>query len=249
MGLTDTTSRPDPWALLRSGNYEPGLALIRAAFAETATPSHTLELGIAYLWTEDYSSAGRHFDDAIRKFPQSISSFYGMAGTAHWCIGEYPAAVERWSAGLGARYADAAGLGVRLPLLLLIASIFAPSVFPRSQAEDVLAEKAKDKRANHWPGSLSRFVLNRKLSQENEASIPARKECEKSHRDWLIRFYKYILDYGNGSLSPSQLVGFMRSLTDTSQPSFSDHDYFLSLMWSEEFFIARVNAQTGSPHQ
>ena len=247
MRAADTTEKPDPWALLRSGNYEDGLALLREAFTEIAPPSHIMELGVAYLWTGDYPSASTHFENAIRNYPQSMSSFYGMAGAAQWCVGKYPAAVERWSAGLGAQYADAAGLGVRLPLLLFVASILAPDAFPMSKAEDVLAEKAKDIRANHWPGALSRLVLNRKLSQGNETLIPAVKESEKNHRDWLIQFYRCTLDYSAGNLSPSQFTGFMRSLTDTSQPSFSDQRYFLSLIWREEFFIARVNAQSDTP--
>jgi hypothetical protein len=66
-----------------------------------------------------------------------------MAGTAKWRANEHGAAIEDWHAGLRAhQYADAGGLGVKIPLLLFVASILDPPVFPRKQAEEVLRKKA-----------------------------------------------------------------------------------------------------------
>jgi hypothetical protein len=126
MAMTSSSSDLNPWHLLRYGDAEQALALLRRVYARQSTPSHIMELGVAYLWTGDYDSARAHFNDAIRKFPRSMSSFYGMAGVAEWCMGECAAAVGDWRAGLNARFADAAGLGIRLPLLLFTASVLAP---------------------------------------------------------------------------------------------------------------------------
>jgi len=89
-----------------------------------------------------------------------------------------------------------------------------------------------------------RFILDPKSSQDTLALVSTSKEFEKKHRDWVIRFYGHILKFDEGSLTPMRFKEVMQSLTDTAQPSFSDHDYFLSLMWNEEFFIARHIAQS-----
>jgi tetratricopeptide (TPR) repeat protein len=244
METTSNAHGPNHWHLLRHGDKISGLVLIQEVYKRAATPSHIMELGVAYLWTEDYSLAAAHFNNAIRQFPRSMSSFYGMAGAAQWCIGEYPAAVDFWREGLNTEYVDAAGLGASLPLLLFVASILVPDVFPRTRAEGILVEKAKDQRAARWPGTLLRFVLDPNSPQDTLALVSTSKEFEKKHRDWVIRFYRHILKFDEGSLTPMQLKEVMQSLADTSQPSCSDDDYFLSLMWNEEFFIARHIAQS-----
>ena len=91
-----------------------------------------------------------------------------------------------------------------------------------------------------------RFVLGRESSRAVLASVSVGKEFDNQHRDWLVRFYEHLLRYGSGDLTSTQLGGLMRTLTDTSTPQFSNQDYFLSLMWSEEFFIAREKSKSAT---
>jgi hypothetical protein len=233
----------DPWQLLRHGNAERGLALVREACEREQTPSHIMELGIAYLWTGDYYSAHIHLSNAIQMFPLSMSGFYGVDGIAKWCMGECSAAVDDWRTGMNAQYTDAAGLGVRLPLLLFVASILYPEVFPRKKAEQILAQKTEDARADHWPGTLAKFVLGLESAEGATEPRSVMKESDKKHREWLIRFYGHLLHFGTGNLTSTQLAELMRTATDALQQPFSDQDTFLSLMWSGEFFIARHQTQ------
>ena len=203
-----------------------------------------MELGVAYLWTEDYASASAHFESAIKDFPGHATSFYGMAGVSQWCLGQPSAAVADWRVGLTAQYADTSGLGIRLPLLLFVACILEPKAFRRSEAEGILQEKVKDGRARPWRGMLARFALGLADKEDCLALEPLTKDFERQHREWMVRFYQYLLLFGNGDLTPAQFFELMRRATDTSQPEFFDQNYFLSLMWSEEFFIARRQVQS-----
>jgi tetratricopeptide (TPR) repeat protein len=123
MTSANVTDGLGPWQLLRYGDAERGLALLREAYMRQRSSSHIMELGVAYLWTGDYASASAHFRSAIEEFPRHASSFYGMSGVSHWCLGESNAAVADWLTGLKAQYSETAGLGIRLPLLLFSASI------------------------------------------------------------------------------------------------------------------------------
>jgi tetratricopeptide (TPR) repeat protein len=239
----NAVNNPNPWNLLRYGDAEAGLAVIREACARQSTASHIMELGIAYLWTGDYQSAFTHFNEAIHQYPRSMSGFYGMAGAAQWCMGQYSGAVDGWNRGLKAEYADAAGLGIQLPLLLFLASRLDPEVFPKKKAEGMLVEKAKDLRAGHWPGSLARFVLGQSSSEDALDSIPEGGSFGKKLGLWWIQFYGHLLELDAGILTSVEFAQLMKGLTDTSQPLFSDQDDFLSVLWSEEFFIARHIAQ------
>jgi hypothetical protein len=237
--MTENHDEMDAWYLLRDGDTDKGLTLLKKAYVQSATPSHIMELGVAYIWLNDYAAAVEHFGSMIRQFPHLMSSFYGMAGVAHWCIEEPAAAVEYWHEGLNAQYADAAGLGAHLPLLLFLASILEPETFSLSQAEKNLIGRAEDKRARIWPGTLIRFVLGMGSSIDTLALASVTSESESKHRKWLVDFYTQILEFRDKRSASERLVKFMRIATNVLQPSFSDRRYFLLLIWSEEFFIAR----------
>lgn len=229
----------DPWHMLRFGDKKQGLALIRENHEREQTPSHIMELGNAYLWIADYEAAKDHFSKAIRKFPLSMSSFYEMLGVARWCLAEYGGAVNDWSKGLRAQYADCAGLGISLPLLLFAASILRPSAFPKKEAEESLTRKIADPRSRHWPGTLAGFVLGGTSFEEAIDLTASTKEFDRKHREWKVEFYKSVLEFETHRVSRDQLSRSMGMATDTTHPLFSDQHYFLSLMWSAEFFIAR----------
>jgi hypothetical protein len=167
-----------------------------------------------------------------------------MAGAAQWCMDQPAPAVDTWQAGLNAEYTDAAGLGVRLPLLLFAASILKSEVSLRKEAEATLREKATDLRAGYWPGVLTRFVLGRVSAEEALGSISLSETLGREHVLWWLRFYGHLLELDSGILTKAEFAALMRILTDTSQPSFSDLDYFLTVLWTEEFFIARHSARS-----
>lgn len=236
----------NPWHLLRYGDRDRAIALIREAYMREPTPSYIMELGIAYLWIRDYRSAAEHFTNAIGRFPQSMSSFYGMAGVAQWCLQEDGTAVDTWQTGLRAEYADAAGLGVKIPLLLLVASILKPDVFARKKAEVILRKKSNDPRASRWPGALTRLVLGEMSPQELPSPIAhvGNERVARQHKEWLVQFYQCILEFGSGAITSSQLAVSMRTATDTTAPQFSDDNYFVDAIWNEEFFIARQRGES-----
>jgi hypothetical protein len=221
-----------------------------------------MELGAAYLWVEDYQAAEKHFQHAIESARNVGDTFYGMAGVARWCRDDAHAAVRHWSSGLDAPYAIG-GIGIKLPLLLLMASVLRPTIYPKDIAERILRERLKSPRAKGWPGSLAKFVLGLDSNVEHalafkawpisnleEAERKRREEASRRTREWLIRFYEHILEFGNGHLNPTQFKECMRGVTDVSTPEFSNELYFLSLIRNEEFFIARHETfamSTGPP--
>lgn len=231
-----------PWQSLRSGNVKHGLDLMREGYRGDPSASHIMQLGVGYLWVQDYLAAREHFQEAVERYPRSMSSFYGMAGVAHWCIDEPAAAVKCWQLGLNAEYADAAG-GIHLPLLLFVASILKPASSSRNEAEQLLKKKTRDPRVKNWPGPLAKFVLNG-LNQEalEDLSKEQTKREISPYRKWLIRFYKDVLDLGRGDLKSERFKKQLELMVDTKQPEWLDEKNFVHLVWNEEFFIARYEA-------
>ena len=90
--------------------------------------SRIMQMGVAYLWLEDYAAAWEHFHAANQRYPKHSAIFHEMAGAAKWCLDEPNDAVNQWLAGLKCAYADSAG-GVRCPLLLFTASVTNQGVF------------------------------------------------------------------------------------------------------------------------
>jgi len=163
-----------------------------------------------------------------------------MAGTAKWCLGDVQEAVRQWNAGLKAQYADTAGLGLQLPLLLFVASVLRPATFEKTKAEDLLRSKIRDCRARTWPGPIAGWVLAE--FQENELRDRCRdaNETESRNHYWLTDFYRAIVLHSQGQATDFRDA--MRRLVDTSRPEWSDENFFLSRMWGEEFFLARHEA-------
>jgi hypothetical protein len=105
-----------------------------------------------------------------------------------------------------------------------------------------LQEKVQDERASHWPGRIAKFVLDQVGDESVLALTPLTRDFDRKHRQWVVEFYRHLLEFGRGDLTPAQFSGVMHRATAVSEPEFCDQDYFLSLMWSEEFFMARHRA-------
>ena len=76
-------SKINPWTSLRQKDVEPGLGLIRRNYEHDPTPSHIMELGVAFLWLADYKAAAEHFEQAIKKDRFTSSIYFGMASRIH----------------------------------------------------------------------------------------------------------------------------------------------------------------------
>jgi len=234
-------NKPNAWDYLRRGDPEQGIELAREAYGHSKSPSHIMELGIAHLWTSDYKSAERHFQDAIRTHPFTVSSFYEMAGAAAWCADDPSKAVRYWQDGLKSQFADA-GVAISLPLLLFVASILRPSVFPRKEAEQILKKQLENPRAESWPGALAEFVLGQIDQGSLEQSCIGKRERTTLHRRWQAQFFEDVFEFARGNLGREVFRELLRRAADTSQPEWAEEGNFLTLLWSAEFFIARHEA-------
>jgi hypothetical protein len=236
-----------PWDHIRYGDAEKGLALLKEAYIRDPSASETMELGVAYLWVGSYQVAAEHFQRANQTHSHTMDVFYGMAGAAKWCLNDFSAAVELWHTGLGAQYADFAG-GVHLPLLLWVTSVLKPKVFPRTKAENLLKQKVKDTRIKSWPGPIARFILGL-IDEATMAAVCVERERETLDRKWLTQFYRGLIAFNQGNMRPGELKERMRRTADASLPEWSNEQNFLTLPWSEEFFIARHEAALDSAQQ
>jgi hypothetical protein len=232
----------DPWSLLRAGKVEEGLRPFVHAHSKEPTASHIMELGVAYLWVKRYDAAWDHFRSTNAAYPKHGSGFYGMAGVAKWCMGECDEAARQWVAGLDVQFADTCGLGIRLPLLLFFASVVKPATYRRRVAEKLLKDKSEDSRITDWPGPIARWLLGQISDDELRNQSRGLDDADTCDRYWLARFYQNVFQYGAGERSNFRET--MGKLADTSSPEWSDETFFLARMWSEEFFLARYEAET-----
>ena len=182
-------SAKDHWSLLRTGNIDTGLEALKQTHGKQETPSHIMELGVAYLWAKRYEAAWEHFSANVQRYRESISDFYGMAGTAKWCLGEFDEAVQQWDAGLKAKFVDTNGLGVHLLLLLYFSAVLRPEVIQKDRIAGLLHEKVRDSRIQAWPGPIARSVLQQIDEGQLGRLCQDEDERETNDRLWLAKFY------------------------------------------------------------
>jgi hypothetical protein len=230
------------WELIRRGDAELGLSLMREDYNREPTPSHIVTLGVGYLWTEQYQSAWVHFQFAMQRYPFTNDIFFGMAAVAKWCIDETDAAVMSWKSGLEVQFADAAG-GVHIPLLLWVASVLRPNSFSSSNAIQLLKKRVDDPRVKNWPGAIGQFVVNQideltlyeRSTERISRKVPARQK-------WLIAFYKCVLGFERESMNLDEFKVTMQRMVDTSAPEWAEEGTFVQLLRNPEFYIARHEA-------
>jgi len=231
-----------PWELLRNGKMRQGVDVLLEKYNEKPSTSHTMSLGVAYLWIEDYESAWTHFQHAIATQRWTSDSYYGMAGTAKWCSNEPEAAMECWKSGLDCDYGDAGGASVGNRLLLFVASVLRKDARAEKEAIALLKAKKDDPRISTWPGPLVHLALGKKnvdFGMEGAKRPHARLA--------VIRFYEDLLLLRDGKLTSGEFVKEMREIADISQPQWLDQKAFTSLLWNEEFFIARHESRKEIP--
>ena len=213
---------------------------MRGAYCRDASTSAAMELGVAYLWIGEFQAAFDHFNDFNRNHPHHATVTYGMAGAAKWCLGKPAEAIDEWRSGLDCEFADAGGAGVRLPMLLLVASAVNPPVFRRSEAEDLLRARSADRRATIWPGPLARYLVGAISTDELRAACVWKggDNAETNLRRWQCDFYA-----GVALAIRGDRIGYLDSMRAASRLSWIDFDErqreFLSKVWREELFLAR----------
>lgn len=146
-------------------------------------------------------------------------------------------------AGLQAKYADSAGLGLNLPLLLYFASVMKPSRYERSSVEKLLRKKTKDLRITKWPGPIASWLIGKLGDKEFQAHWRGKDEKDTLDRQWDAEFYQGIFHYTQGKYPAFNAT--LQKLTDVSRAEWSDEDFFLTRMWGSEFFLARYELEAG----
>lgn len=230
-----------PWQLLRHGENEEALRRMREAYAHDQGPSYVMDLGVAYLWLGRYDAAWEHFNGANRKEPKRYDVYYGMAGAAKWCLDERDVAIRQWQVGCDCEYADGAG-GVGAPLHLFIASLLAPELFARSDAEKLLTVRADDPRVECWPGPIAEFILRRIDENGFRRKCAGVNERDTFMRHWLADFYLGVLELSRGNVQRFREAARKASLTSADDFDRTKKQY-LGKLWHEEFFIARHEIQ------
>lgn len=139
--------------------------------------------GTALMCLRRYEEAAGAFDEANRmateeerqrlkrigQFPSSVvrTPYLEDLGAAHWLAGKRKAAIEAWQRAVrgvldgSIAYTDGAG-GVSQGLFLLYAATAVGRTDIRQEAEKYLANRAKRKRIEQWPGPLALLALAKK---------------------------------------------------------------------------------------
>ncbi len=222
---------------MRAGATDEAMRHLKDAYAREPSASEMMELGVAYLWIEDYRAASHHFLTAIQEQPVVGDTFYAMAGAAAWCMRKPREAIARWTDGLSCAYTDWAG-GVTLPLLLFFASVVRNGVFSQREAKEILSRRLSSPLAETWPAGLAEFVLGRINLIEARRKYECLSEGDEPVCEWWTQFYVGVLAFGHGNLP--QYVERMRATAETCDDDFdSSKGQFLGKLWHAEFFIAR----------
>ncbi len=224
----------NPWPLLRSGKVKQGLAISKEWFAQNQSPSHTMELGVAYLFTKKYKDAYAHFRRGWQSCPAgSRALYFGMAGVAKWCLNDRQMAVAEWRNGLKVDYADGAG-GVRNPLLLFTASVMEPSLISREEVQDILRERLQAYRCRETGRAVGKFRSGGGKGRDLPGLMEGLNPGDTENRRWQVRFYQGILE-----LACNRRSRFSQIMKEVSDLNNIDEDAMLSRLWCEEYFIAR----------
>lgn len=227
------------WTLIRSGATDAALQQMMQAYSRDPNASHAMQLGVAYLWIEDYRAAWEHFSDINHRHPHRTDAFYGMAGVAQWCLNKPRDAVDEWRDGLKCEFVDVAG-GVTLPLMLYFASVMDPSTYPQSEATKTLESRADDGRAEIWPGPLAAYVSGRLDESEIWRACDGDDESDTRLRIWLTGFYVALRQRHHGDGDFTRFAELMEKTAVITDDDFdpASPDY-LTKLWHHEFYLAR----------
>lgn len=233
------------WELIRAGDSDAGIERLRRAYARDRSASNVMALGEAYLWLKDYRAARGHFLAAIDQQFIIADCYYGMAGTASWCLRDREKAVLQWREGLKCGYTDAAG-GITLPLLLFFASAANPGLVAGEEVRQELDRRLRRHWARNWPAPLGQFVLGRIDHEEAFRGYPRYPQQPEAHLQlarWQINFYVAVLENAKGN--KARYRELMRAAAETTVEDFDPkNELYLGKVHYPEFFLARYEARS-----
>jgi tetratricopeptide (TPR) repeat protein len=228
---------------MRRGEVAAALRQMQANFDEDPDASSIMELGVAFLWLQDYGAAWKHFNNANGERPSYAAIYYGMAGAAKWCLGESDEAVNQWRLGIECEYADDTQL--QIPLILYFAGVANPNIYDVRGAKELLENRASAVTVPRWPLPLAEFVLGRidesqvrPLCYADRHDSPEMQQCETALRHWSTDFFVAVSE-----LDRDNPDGFREGMCRAGKLSWDDFDehrrVFLGKLWSPELFLAR----------
>lgn len=237
-----------PWELLRTGEVEQALSMLREGFEQLPNSFNALALGMGYMWAGTYERAAEHFSSAAHSKRTPPEDLFGFAGAAKWCLKDFGAAIGLWQEGLHAPYATG-GVCSKTPMLLFTASVLRPDSFPKGDAEGLIANTSMRVRYK-FQAALGQFLLGQIKKQEMEplwvGKIARGVWGVLPEHKWRTGFYENVLFVSRNELDMDSFRSRMRFITDTSTPEWKDVETFAGILQTPEFFIARCEASQWS---
>jgi tetratricopeptide (TPR) repeat protein len=232
-----------PWELLRSGDFDQGLQIMREEWEWRPSARYRLRLGIGYMWAEMYESASELFTAAARSQGNGEHDF-ALAGVADWHLGNMAAAIQFWREGLKAQYAVGCRVCSMTARFLIVASALEPGRFPKQQAERILLDAMERIGPSRWSGVLGRFLLGQIEASEVEAHWIVDRSVKGvlPYRIWLTDFYSAARRLNHTEIDAPAFRSLMRPLADAANSGATDTGAFAELLRNPEYFFARTEA-------
>lgn len=226
------------WEHLQVGEVNVAIVNATTNLRENRSASTANELGIVYLWLREYEAAWLHYHRAQEELANNISVFYGKAGIAKWCQGDWCSAFDEWRAGLRCEYTDWAG-GISIPLVMWAAAVLADQAPLAEEAIVHLIERLRSDQSVLWPGPLASWIVGDsqdfRLKREGSGQV-AGDQCTLD--EWQVEFYKGVMDLRDGKAD-----GFRHRMRICGNVSWIElaqaPRVFFGKIWSDEFFVAR----------
>lgn len=195
-------------------------------------------LGSIYMWTYEFQLALSHFEKLLDK-PYRSDFFFGMAGTAAWCIGDKKRATRHWRMGVSAPN-TVGGANTRTALLLYAASALEPNTYSTESAKKILKARAGQWRVRNWPGPIAQFILG--TTTEDGARQASRNPIHRNSLKaaiWKFRFYALLQQLLSCDISTSAFTEELRRFVAIKGSEYICLENFSSFVRCEEFYLAR----------
>lgn len=235
--------RMKPWELLRSGDFDQGLRIMREEYEAKRgfRTREALRLGRGYLWAGMYDSAAAHFTARAHSQHNGENDF-AFAGVAEWHLGNMAPAIQRWREGLKAQYAVGCRVCSMTARFLIVASALEPDLFSKQEAESILRDATERIGPLKWSGVLGRFLLGQTERSEIEGWIQNRDQGVRDVLLWKTGFYSAARRLSRAEIDAQAFRSLMRPLADAANSETTDTDTFAELLGNPECFFARTEA-------
>ena len=220
------------------------LRQIRAAFAGKQSLANALQLGLAYLWLEDYNAAWEHFDDRNRHYDNLNRGRPNSTIFTNWRAlrsGAWTNTPTRLLNGGGDANAATriSRAGSHRPSYFSLPLSWTPPRARATSPKDFSDKRSKSWRYKYWPSPVTDYVLGR-IDEDRLQDECSRKNNERGMlaARWEIGFYGGIVALSQGNISRYKKL--IREASVTSDDNFdpTSKRYVIDI-WKPEFFLAR----------